>query len=145
MNKRDSENVSLLHWAAINNRLEIADFLLSVAGSQVDPVGGDLRSAPIHWAVRQGHMPMVVKLMAHGADPTFRDGEGCNCLHLAAQLGHTAIVAYLVAKTCPVNSPDGNGMTALMWACLKVTHSMDPTRLLLTLGASVRCLRGNLE
>ena len=24
MNQRDAENVSLLHWAAINNRLEIA-------------------------------------------------------------------------------------------------------------------------
>ena len=81
---------------------------------------------------------MVVKLLAHGADPTFRDGEGCDCLHLASQLGHTALVAYLVAKGCPVNAPDGNGMTALMWACLKVTHSVDPTRLLLTLGASVR-------
>ena len=52
--------------------LETADFLLSVAGSHVDPVGGDLRSAPIHWAVRQGHLPMVVKLLAHGADPTFK-------------------------------------------------------------------------
>jgi len=143
VNQRDAENVSLLHWAAINNRLEIADFLLSVAGSHVDPVGGDLRSAPIHWAVRQGHLPMVVKLLAHGADPTFKDGEGCDCLHLASQLGHTALVAYLVAKGCPVNAPDGNGMTALMWSCLRVTHSMDPTRLLLTLGASVSVTDNN--
>ena len=136
VNARDSENVSLLHWAAINNRQELADFLIQ-NGAQVDPVGGDLRSAPIHWAVRQGHLPMVVKLLAHGADPTFKDAEGCDCLHLAAQLGHTAIVAYLVAKGCPVNSPDGNGMTPLMWSCLRVTNSMDPTRLLLTMGASV--------
>lgn len=136
VNRRDGENVSLLHWAAINNRQEIADFLFQ-QGAEVDPVGGDLRSAPIHWAVRQGHLPMVVKLMAHGADPTFKDGEGCDCLHLAAQLGHTAIVAYLVAKGCGVNTPDGNGMTPLMWSCLKVSNGMDPTRLLMTMGASV--------
>ena len=136
VNKRDSENVSLLHWAAINNRSEIADFLIQ-NGADVDPIGGDLRSAPIHWAVRQGHLPMVVKLLGRGADPTFKDGEGCDCLHLASQLGHTAIVAYLIAKGCNANTPDGNGMTPLMWSCLRVTNAMDPTRLLMTLGASV--------
>jgi ankyrin repeat protein len=55
---------------------------------------------------------------------------------LAAQFGHTAIVAYLVAKSCHINDPDANGMTALMWACFRATNGIDPTRLLLTLGAS---------
>ena len=41
---------------------------------------------------------MVMLLMQHGADPNIKDGEGCSGLHLAAQFGHTAIVAYLVAK-----------------------------------------------
>ena len=70
---------------------------------------------------------MVVKLLGHGADPTYRDGEGCDCLHLAAQLGHTALCAYLVAKGCSVNAPDGNGMTALMWSCLR--HCGSPLNL----------------
>ena len=38
---------------------------------------------------------MVMLLMQHGADPNIKDGEGCSGLHLAAQFGHTAIVAYL--------------------------------------------------
>ncbi len=33
-----------------------------------------------------------------------RDGEGCGCLHLAAQFGHTALVAYLVAKGQNINT-----------------------------------------
>ena len=74
---------------------------------------------------------MIVLLMKNGADPTYKDGEGCNCLHLAAQLGHTAIVAYLVAKGCDVNGPDVNGMSPLMWACFRSTSGVDPTRLLL--------------
>ena len=78
-----------------------------------------------------GHLPMIVLLMKFGADPTYKDGEGCNCLHLAAQLGHTAIAAYLVAKGCDVNGPDANGMSPVMWSCFRSTSGVDPTRLLL--------------
>ena len=79
-------------------------------------------------------------LMQHGADPNIKDGEGCSGLHLAAQFGHTAIVAYLVAKCCHINDTDGNGMTALMWSCFRATQGLDPTRLLLTLGENLKLL-----
>lgn len=70
---------------------------------------------------------MVVLLIQRGANGTILDGEGnliifvednvvsfshesfetilgCASIHLAAQMGHTAIVAYLVAKrVCDVN------------------------------------------
>ncbi len=36
--------------------------------------------------------------MKCGADPSLIDGEGCSCVHLATQFGHTSIVAYLIAK-----------------------------------------------
>ena len=49
-------------------------------------------------SVRQGHLSMVVQLLKYGADPSLIDGEGCSCVHLAAQFGHTSIVAYLIAK-----------------------------------------------
>ena len=58
---------------------------------------------------------MVVLLMQHGGDPAVYDGEGCACVHLAAQFGFTAIVAYLVAKGVDVNTQDKNGMTPLAW------------------------------
>ena len=133
-NDRDPDGVTLLHWASINNRVNIAEFLIE-RGADVDAVGGDLRSAPVHWAVRQGHLPMVVLLIRHGADPDFKDAEGLNCLHLAAQLGHTAVAAYLVAKGSGVNDPDDSGMTPLMWACLKTT-AQDPTKTIINLGAA---------
>ena len=86
---------------------------------------------------------MVLLLMQHGADPNNKDGEGCSALHLSAQFGHTAIVAYLVAKCCHINDTDSNGMTALMWSCFR-SNSLDPTRMLLTLGASTS-MRDNLH
>lgn len=90
-------------------------------GADVNAIGGDLQSTPIHWATRQAHLSMVVLLIQNGADPSLYDGEGCNCLHLAAQFGNTAIVAYLVAKEQDINAPDVNGMTPLMWSCYRVS------------------------
>uniref|UniRef100_A0ACB8FPE1 Palmitoyltransferase zdhhc17 n=1 Tax=Sphaerodactylus townsendi TaxID=933632 RepID=A0ACB8FPE1_9SAUR len=170
----DKENVTLLHWAAINNRLDLVKASeqpskhLKLAsrstgsslcprpgkthmdpergdsntgyyiskGAIVDQLGGDLNSTPLHWATRQGHLSMVVQLMKYGADPSLIDGEGCSCIHLAAQFGHTSIVAYLIAKGQDVDMMDQNGMTPLMWAAYR-THSVDPTRLLLTFNVSV--------
>ncbi|XP_068627576.1 palmitoyltransferase Hip14 [Battus philenor] len=134
VNQPDHETVTLLHWAAINNRREIIEYLLS-KGAAVDAVGGELQSTPLHWATRQGHLEATVLLVRAGADPTLRDAEGCASLHLAAQFGHTAVVAYLVARGVNPDAPDAGGMTPLMWAAWKVC-SVDPARLLLTLGAS---------
>uniref|UniRef100_A0A8C9G2H4 Palmitoyltransferase n=1 Tax=Pavo cristatus TaxID=9049 RepID=A0A8C9G2H4_PAVCR len=114
----DKENVTLLHWAAINNRIDLVKYYIS-KGAIVDQLGGDLNSTPLHWATRQGHLSMVVQLMKYGADPSLIDGEGCSCIHLAAQFGHTSIVAYLIAK----------GQVNFKY--------VDPTRLLLTFNVSV--------
>lgn len=45
-------------------------------GADVNAIGGDLNSTPLHWATRQGHIPMVILLMQHRADPSILDGEG---------------------------------------------------------------------
>ena len=135
VNERDAENVTLLHWAAINNRKEVVRYLIS-KGSNVQAIGGDLQSTPLHWSTRQGHLSMVVLLMNNGADASILDGEGYNALHLAAQFGHTAIVAFLVSKGEEINAPDINGMTALMWSAYRISTN-DPTRLLITLGSSL--------
>ncbi|KAI2800575.1 Palmitoyltransferase zdhhc13 [Blomia tropicalis] len=135
VNVRDPENVTMLHWVAINNRLDVAKYLIA-KGAIIDAIGGDLRSTPLHWATRQGQLTMIVLLLQHRADPLILDGDGYNCLHLAAQCGHTSIIAYLVAKGFDINSGDINGMTPLMWSALRRV-TMDPTQTLITLGANL--------
>jgi len=131
----DADNITILHWAAINNRLEIARYYIS-EGAVVDVLGGDLMATPLHWAIREGHLQMVVLLMRCGADPAVRDSEGCAALHVAVQCGFTSIVSYLIAKGTDPNLYDGKGKTALMWAAMKV-FGVDPTRALISLYANV--------
>lgn len=134
VNQPDNETVTLLHWAAINNRKDIIKYFLE-KGAIVDAVGGELNATPLHWATRQGHLSAVVLLVSAGADPSLRDAEGCSCIHLAAQFGHTALVGYFIARGLNPDLQDRGGMTALMWAAWKVS-AIDPVRLLLTLGAN---------
>jgi len=72
---RINDNLTLLHWAAINNRIEIARYLINKQ-AQIDAFGGELNSTPLHWAVRDGKLPMVVFLLSHQAQPGLFDGEG---------------------------------------------------------------------
>ncbi len=64
---------------------------------------------------RQGQLEAAIALITHGADPALHDNQGnftmihhyisnrqlligFNVLHVAAQHGHSNIIAYLVAK-----------------------------------------------
>ncbi|XP_078139380.1 putative palmitoyltransferase ZDHHC13 [Centroberyx gerrardi] len=131
----DKENVSLLHWAAINNRSEMVKYYMS-KGAVIDQLGGDLNSTPLHWAIRQGHLSMVIQLLRFGADPSIADGEGYRSLHLAILFQHMAIAAYLMAKGQEVDGPDCNGQTPLMLAAQKIIGP-EPTNFLIKNNASV--------
>uniref|UniRef100_A0A8C5EH63 Palmitoyltransferase n=1 Tax=Gouania willdenowi TaxID=441366 RepID=A0A8C5EH63_GOUWI len=131
----DKENVTLLHWAAINNRPELIQYFIS-KGAVVDQLGGDLNSTPLHWAIRSGHLSMVIQLMRYGADPSIADGEGFRALHLAILFQHMAIAAYLMAKGQEVDGPDCNGQTPLMLAAQKIIGP-EPTNFLIKNNASV--------
>ena len=103
VNRPDTENVYLLHWAAINNRVEIAKYLLD-KGANINAVGGDLESTPLHWAARNGLLKMIILLINNGANPLLFDNEGFSTIHLAAMFGHSNIVAYLLAKGIDVSA-----------------------------------------
>uniref|UniRef100_A0A8C3P6L3 Palmitoyltransferase n=1 Tax=Chrysemys picta bellii TaxID=8478 RepID=A0A8C3P6L3_CHRPI len=131
----DKENVTLLHWAAINNRLDLVKFYIS-KGAVVDQLGGDLNSTPLHWAIRQGHLSMVILLLKCGADPTLIDGEGYSSIHLAVVFQHMPIIAYLISKGQSVDTTDFSGQTPLMLSAQKVIGP-EPTGFLLKFNPSL--------
>ncbi|CAF1047249.1 unnamed protein product [Adineta ricciae] len=128
-------NITLLHWAAINNHVEIAKYLISKR-ADVNAFGGELNSTPLHWAIRDGVLEMVVFLLSQQAQPSLFDGEGYSALHLASMFGHTEIVAYLIAKGENIDLLDKHGMTPLMHSVSR-SRSRDPTQLLIRLGSQV--------
>ncbi|UZJ51434.1 hypothetical protein CBS101457_000754 [Exobasidium rhododendri] len=119
-NDRDQENISPLHWAAINAHVPTCKLLIDL-GAEVDAVGGDLEATPLQWAARNGHLYVMNLLLQHGADPTFTDAQGFNTLHLTV---HSSAVMPLVlllqhpafSAVSSLDSPDSQGHTPLMWA-----------------------------
>jgi len=134
---RDDENISTLHWASINGKTKVVEYLLQ-EGVEVDAIGGELNGTPLQWAVRYGHLDTCVMLVKHGADPSIVDVQGFNALHLAAQFGFPLVCAYLISSEpgVDVDSTDPEGQTALMWACIKQMGPEIP-RVLIALGASI--------
>eukprot|EP00095_Tigriopus_kingsejongensis_P001039 maker-scaffold397_size184017-snap-gene-0.37 protein:Tk01039 transcript:maker-scaffold397_size184017-snap-gene-0.37-mRNA-1 annotation:"palmitoyltransferase zdhhc17-like" len=81
-----------------------------------------------------GHLPAVVLLVRHRANPLILDAEGCAPIHLAAQLGHSAVLAYYIGKGVPVDALGTHQMTPLMWCAYRCLNG-EVCRLLLRLGA----------
>jgi palmitoyltransferase ZDHHC13/17 len=112
---RDEQNISPLHWAAINAQLPACRYLLE-QGAEVDALGGDLVATPMQWAARNGHLYLIQLLIAHGADPNIKDTQGYNTLHLVTHSSTVMPLLYLLHQPISVDERDAVGHTALMWA-----------------------------
>ncbi|KAE8259258.1 hypothetical protein A4X13_0g1138 [Tilletia indica] len=151
--ERDEDGITPLHWAAINNHVGICAFLLD-RGAPVDALGGDLVASPLQWAARSGHLNVIHLLLARGADPLLQDAQGFNSLHLTTHSSAIMPLLYLLqhpafqesaaggrsvetsaSDAAPIDVPDAQGHTALMWAAYQGDGiSID---ILLKLGANI--------
>ena len=96
LSSRDSQDVTPLHWAAINAHIPTCRFLLD-NGADVDPIGGDLHATPLQWAARNGHLYVVHLLLSRGADPSIRDAQGFNTLQLITHSSAVMPLLYMVS------------------------------------------------
>lgn len=71
---------------------------------------------PLMIAARDGTLPIVKLLLAHGADCFSADRQGRTPLHWAALFGHSLVVDALAQAGADVNAQDRDGRTALMTA-----------------------------
>ncbi|KAG2005590.1 ankyrin repeat domain-containing protein 50 [Coprinopsis cinerea AmutBmut pab1-1] len=112
---RDDQNVTPLHWAAINAHVAACRYLLE-QGAEVDALGGDLVATPMQWAARNGYLYIIHLLIAHNADPNICDSQGYNTLHLVTHSSSIMPLLYLLHQPINVDSKDSQGHTSLMWA-----------------------------
>ncbi|KAG0306309.1 palmitoyltransferase akr1 [Dissophora globulifera] len=116
VHSRDFQDVTALHWAAINNHIPVAKCLLD-NGADVDAIGGELTATPLHWCTRNGHLNMAKLLINYGAETSAQDSQGFNALHLATHSSNAMLVLYLIMiGNQSVDNADTLGHTCLMWA-----------------------------
>ena len=115
----DEQSITALHWAAINGHHALCHFLIQ-AGADVNAKGGDAEATPVLWASKRCNLQIVSLLLANGADPLLRDDQGYNLLHSATLDGNVyQLVMLLHHPDIPVDVPDSQGHTSLMWAAYK--------------------------
>lgn len=91
----DKDGCTLLHWAAINNRVRIANYLLSYGNGNINFSGGILQEIPLQWAVRNDKFnTMVHMLIRCGSHVNFKNRYGHTALHIAVAHGniHNAFI-----------------------------------------------------
>ncbi|MBL0317951.1 MAG: ankyrin repeat domain-containing protein [Alphaproteobacteria bacterium] len=87
INKPDLNGRTPLDRALYNNKLDVADYLLTQDGIQINQPAHD-NSTPLHQALRSSkNFSMVKPLLKAGANPALADKNGVTALHLIAQRG----------------------------------------------------------
>lgn len=135
----DDENCSLLHWAAINKRYEILDYLVD-KNANVNIVGGINGEIPLQWAIRHPkNLKMILLFVNKGADILHKSVYGFDALFIAVQEGRTNAAFVLLNSGADVNTCDASGDTPLYWL-LKNENAVERSnliRLLIRYNASV--------
>lgn len=127
-NTTDADGITLVHWAALNNRLATIKYLISI-GADPDVPAGDMNATPLLWAARYGLVYVADYLIREaGADYTRIDKNGINILLASVFSSNVMMVVYILwaLKNEQNENPsvgldgldiaDPTGRTALHWA-----------------------------
>jgi ankyrin repeat protein len=71
---------------------------------------------PLQWAVFNGHLNIVKKLLELDADISVQTNGGSSLLHVAAENGHKECVELLISKKLSLEAKTKSGSTPLMAA-----------------------------
>lgn len=100
VNTLDQSGCSLLHWAAINNRVIIARLLIENGLSKALP-GGVLGETPLQWALRKKYYNMMEVIYKNTqCDLSSKSVQGNDALFLACKLcTYSLLVLYFITLT----------------------------------------------
>jgi integrin-linked kinase len=80
-------------------------------------ISDDHGFSPLHWASKEGRLPIVEMLITRGARINASNMGDDTALHLAAAHGHRDVVAVLLKNKADVNAVNEHGNTPLHYAC----------------------------
>ena len=119
VNAAQSDGMTALHWAAADNRIEIARTLL-YAGAAVRATTRLGGYTPLHLAARSGNAEIAGILLDAGADPNAYTSTGVTAMHFAADADAAGVVEALAGGGGDVDARDGfQERTPLMFAAVR--------------------------
>jgi ankyrin repeat protein len=133
----DSDGCSIFHWACINNRREIANFLIG-RKINVNYIGGANQENALQWAVRNlKAIELVSILLLNEADFMHKSKYGLDALFIAVHAGNMHAVYLLLLNGSNPNTVSNDDNTPLLWLLKNphVMHNSDMIRILLSFGA----------
>ena len=92
-------------------------------------------STPLQWAVYEGDVAEVRRLLDAGADVSLANNYGATAMGLAAEVGDTGMLKLLLEAGADADSPNADGQTALL--AVARTGNVEAAELLLDYGATV--------
>ena len=92
-------------------------------------------STPLQWAVYEGNLAEVKRLLRAGANVSIANNYGATPMGLAAEVGNADMIAVLLEAGANADSPDPDGMTALQMVAR--TGNVKAAQLLLDAGATI--------
>ncbi|MGL9761743.1 MAG: ankyrin repeat domain-containing protein [Wolbachia sp.] len=97
-----------LHWAAFEDRLEIARFLIK-KGADINAADkGPYGKKPVHVAIENNSKDIIGFLLSKGVSINDTDKQGYTPLHYAAWRGRLEIAELLVDKGASINAADAS-------------------------------------
>jgi ankyrin repeat protein len=92
-------------------------------------------STPLQWAVYNGDVAEVQRLVRAGADVSLANKYGATPMSLAAEVANTNVLKVLLEAGANADSPNPDGQTALL--AVARTGSVEAAKLLLDHGATI--------
>ncbi|WP_456201480.1 ankyrin repeat domain-containing protein [Wolbachia endosymbiont of Protocalliphora sialia] len=108
VNTTDIYSWTPLHWAAFEDRLEIARFLIK-KGADINAADkGPYGKKPVHVAIENNSKDIIGFLLSKGVSINDTDKQGYTPLHYAAWRGRLEIAELLVDKGASINTADAS-------------------------------------